>query len=50
MTLYVRVRSFSFAKGVIEKNKIRMEQTKGKSLRTDISRRCQENEQGRQNI
>ena len=48
MTLYVRVRSFSFAKDVIEKNKIRMKQTKGKSLRKDISRSCQENEQGRQ--
>ena len=50
MTLYVQVRSFSFAKDVIEKNKIGMEQTKGKSLRRDISRRCQENEKGRQNI
>ena len=48
MTLYVRVRSFSFTKDVIEKNKIRMKQTKGKSLRKDISRSCQENEQGRQ--
>ena len=48
MTLYVRVRSFSFAKDVIEKYKIRMKQTKGKSLRKDISRSCHENEQGRQ--
>ena len=48
MTLYVRVRSFSFAKDVIEKYKIRMEQTKGKSLRPDISRSWQENDQGRQ--
>ena len=48
MTLYIQVRSFSFAKDVIEKNKIRMKQTKGKSLRKDISRSCQENEQGRQ--
>ncbi|KAL9956840.1 hypothetical protein ACROYT_G038383 [Oculina patagonica] len=49
MTLYVRVRSFSFAKDVIENYKIRIKQTKGKSLRKDISRSCQENEQGRQN-
>ena len=48
ITLYVRVRSFSFARDVIEKYKIRMKQTKGKSLRTDISQSCQENEQGRQ--
>lgn len=47
MTLYVRVCSFSFTKDVIEK-KIRMKQTKRKSLRKDISRSCQENEQGRQ--
>ena len=46
MTLYVRVRSFSFARDVIEKNMIRMKQTKGKSLRKEIS--CQENERGRQ--
>ena len=46
MTLHVLVRSFSFAQDVIEKNKIRMKQTKRKSLRKDIS--CQENEQGRQ--
>lgn len=48
MTLYVRVRSFSFAKDVIENHKIKMKQTKGKSLRKDISRSCQENEQQRQ--
>jgi len=48
ITLYVRVRSFSFTKDMIEKNKIRMKQTKGKSLHKDISRSCQENEQGRQ--
>ena len=48
MTLYVRVQSFSFAKDVIEKNKIRMKQTKGKCLRKDISQSCKENEQGRQ--
>lgn len=48
MTLYVRVRSFSFAKDVIENHKIKMKQTKGKSLRKDISRSCQENEQERQ--
>ena len=48
MTLYVRVHSVSFAKDVIEKNKIRMKQTKGKFLCKDISWSCQENEQGRQ--
>ena len=48
MTLYVRVRSFSFAKDVIENHNIKMKQTKGKSLRKDISRSCQENEQERQ--
>lgn len=48
MTLYVRVPSFSFAKDVIENHKIKMKQTKGKSLRKDISRSCQENEQERQ--
>lgn len=47
INLYVRVRSFSFTKDMIEKNKIRMKQTKGKSLRKDINQRCQENEQGR---
>lgn len=40
MTLYVRVHSFSFTKDVIEKNKIKMKQTKGKSLRKDISQSC----------
>ena len=36
--LYVKVRSFSFAKDIIQKHKIRLKQMKSKALRKDISR------------
>lgn len=40
--------SFSFAKDVIENYKIKMKQTKAKSLREDISSSCQGDQQERQ--
>jgi hypothetical protein len=36
--LYVRVRSFSFAKDIIQKHKMKMKKLKGKALRKDLSR------------
>lgn len=47
--LYVRVRSFSFAKDIVQKHKIKLKQLKSKALRKDISRSSTENEQERQN-
>ena len=42
--LYVRVRSFSFAKDLIQRHKIKVKQaSKAKSLRKDINRRTQAN-------
>lgn len=38
ISLYVRVRSFSFVKDVIQKHKIRLKQLKSKALRKDINR------------
>ena len=46
--LYVTVRSFSFAKDIIQRYKIKAKQTKTKSLRKEISRSCQDEEQQRQ--
>ena len=49
INLYVRVRSFSFAKDVIQKHKIKLKQLKSKALRKDISRSSKESDQERQN-
>ena len=46
--LYVKVRSFSFAKDIIQKHKIRLKQMKSKALRKDISRASHEFDQLRQ--
>lgn len=46
--LYVRVRSFSFAKDIIQKHKIRLKQMKSKALRKDISRASHGYDQQRQ--
>jgi len=48
VSLYVRVRSFSFAKDVLQHYKIKAKQTKAKSLCKEISRSCQEVEDHRQ--
>lgn len=45
VSLYVRVRAFSFAKDFIQRYKVKAKQTKAKSLRREISRSCQETEQ-----
>lgn len=47
--LYVRVRAFSFAKDIIQQHKMKLKQTKGKALRKDIKRSCEEQTQQRQN-
>ncbi|XP_074622328.1 uncharacterized protein LOC141880709 [Acropora palmata] len=47
--LYVKVRSFSFAKDIIQKHKIRVKQMKSKALHKDISRASHESDQQRQN-
>ncbi|PFX28588.1 hypothetical protein AWC38_SpisGene6678 [Stylophora pistillata] len=46
--LYVRVRSFSFAKDIIQKHKVQAKQLKSKALRKEISRACKESENDRQ--
>lgn len=46
--LYIKVRSFSFAKDIIQKHKIRLKQMKSKALRRDISRASHEYDQQRQ--
>ena len=48
--LYVRVRSFSLAKDISECHKIKVKKSKAKSLRKEISRSCDDQEQanGRQ--
>ncbi|CAH3149086.1 unnamed protein product [Pocillopora meandrina] len=45
--LYVRVRSFSFAKDIIQHHKINTKQSKAKALRKEISRSCEEQQQER---
>lgn len=45
--LYVRVRSFSFAKDIVQKYKIKKKQNKVKSLRKELSKSCEENGQER---
>lgn len=47
VSLYVRVRSFSFAKDVIQQHKVKAKQTKTKALRKEIMRTCEEQEQDR---
>ena len=46
--LYVRVRSFSLAKDIIQKYKIQQKQVKAKALRKEIQRVSEENTEGRQ--
>lgn len=48
VSLYIRVRSFSYAKDVVQQYKIKAKQRKSKSLRKEISRSCKENEEERQ--
>ena len=45
--LYVRVRSFSLAKDIIQHHKLRSRQTKSKALRKEISRKCDEGNRNR---
>ena len=42
INLYVRVRSFSTARDIIQKYKVKSKQNKNKSLRKEISRSCEE--------
>ena len=48
VSLYVHVRSFSFAKDIIQHYKIKATQTKARALRKEISRSCQGDDQHRQ--
>ena len=48
VSLYVHVRSFSFAKDIIQHCKIKATQTKAKALHKEISRSCQGDYQQRQ--
>jgi hypothetical protein len=47
VSLYIRVRSFSFAKDVIQRHKVKAKHTKAKALRKEIMRSCEEQEQNR---
>ena len=47
VSLYVRVRSFSFAKDVLQQHKVNTKQTKTKALRKEIMRACEQEEQDR---
>ena len=47
VSLYVRVRSFSFSKDIIQRHKIKAKQIKAKALRKEISRSCEEQQQER---
>ena len=49
VNLYMRVRSFSLAKDIIQDFKIKSKQGKGKALRKEIQRSCQEQTQERNN-
>ena len=46
--LYVKVRSFSFAKDIIQRHNMKLKQLKSKALRKEISRASKESEQQRQ--
>jgi len=48
LSLYIRVRSFSYSKDIVQRYRIKAKQNKSKSLRKEMSRSCQENEQQRQ--
>ena len=48
VSLYVHVRSFSFAKDIIQHYKIKTTQTKARALRKEINRSCQGDDQQRQ--
>lgn len=48
VSLYIRVRSFSYAKDIVQQYKIKAKQRKSKSLRKEISRSCKQNEEERQ--
>ena len=47
VSLYIRVRSFSYAKDIVQQYKIKAKQRKSKSLRKEISRSCKQNEEER---
>ena len=47
VSLYVHVRSFSFAKDIIQNYKINVTQTKARALCKEISRSCQGDDQQR---
>ena len=44
LNLYIKVRSFSFAKDIVEKQKISSKRTKAKALRKEVSRSVQAQE------
>ena len=48
VSLYIRERSFSYAKDIVQRYKIKAKQRKSKSLRKEISRSCNANEEERQ--
>ena len=48
VSLYIRVRSFSYAKDVVQQYKIKAKQRKSNSLRKEISRSCKQSEEERQ--
>ena len=49
VNLYIRVRSFSLAKDIIQDCKMKAKQAKGKALRKEIKRSCNEQTQERHN-
>ena len=48
LDLYIRVRSFSFAKDIVQNYKIKAKQLKEKGLRKEISRASKQSDQERQ--
>lgn len=48
VSLYVRVHSFCYTKDILQQYEIKAIQIKGKSLRKEISRSCQDNDHQRQ--
>lgn len=49
VNLYIRVRSFTLAKGIIQDFEIKVKQSKGKALCKEIQRSCDEQTQERHN-
>ena len=45
ISLYIKVRSFSFAKDIVQKHKIKQKQCKAKALRKELERSSQEDRQ-----